>query len=45
MELPLREGLWLERWTQYRYRSESGAMDKGVVNFAAHGKTGQAAAT
>lgn len=44
LELPLKEGLWLERWTQYRYRSESGAMDKGVANFAAHGKTGQSSA-
>lgn len=40
MELPLKDGLWLERWGQYRYRSESAAMDQGVANFAAHGKTG-----
>lgn len=44
MELPLREGLWLERWAQHRYRQESSAMDSGVANFAAHGKTGQATA-
>jgi enoyl-CoA hydratase/carnithine racemase len=40
MELPLKEGLWLERWMQHRYRSESSAMDSGVANFAAHGKGG-----
>ncbi len=40
MELPLREGLWLERWAQHRYRQESSAMDAGISNFAAHGKTG-----
>ncbi len=40
MELPLREGLWLERWEQHRYRSFSDSMDQGVANFAAHGKTG-----
>jgi enoyl-CoA hydratase len=45
LELPLREGLWLERWTQHRYRSESTAMDQGVANFAAHGKTGAPAAS
>lgn len=44
IELPLKEGLWLERWTQYRYRSESAAMDSGVANFASHGKRGQATA-
>lgn len=43
MELPLKEGLWLERWAQYRYRSESAAMDSGVANFAAHGKDGKPA--
>jgi len=40
MELPLKEGLWLERWMQYRYRNESGSMDQGVRNFAQFGKTG-----
>ena len=40
MELPLREGLWLERWMQHRYRSESGAMDSGVRDFAANGRQG-----
>jgi enoyl-CoA hydratase/carnithine racemase len=44
LELPLKEGLWLERWMQHRYRSESAAMDHGVANFAAHGKTGASAA-
>lgn len=40
MELPLKEGLWLERWMQHRYRSKSSSMDQGVVAFAAHGKDG-----
>ena len=40
MELPLKEGLWLERWMQHRYRSQSASMDHGIANFAAHGKTG-----
>lgn len=44
LEMPLKDGLWLERWTQHRYRNESAAMDQGVANFAAHGKTGVAAA-
>lgn len=35
LELPLSEGLWLERWMQYRYRNASDAMDKGVSDFAA----------
>lgn len=35
LELPLKDGLWLERWMQYRYRSESAAMDQGIENFAA----------
>lgn len=39
MELPLKDGLWLERWTQYRYRSQSSAMDEGVAAFAAVGKS------
>ena len=38
MELPLKEGLWLERWMQHRYRSESSAMQRAVANFAEHGK-------
>ena len=42
MEMPLRDGLWLERWSQHRYRQESSAMDSGVANFAAHGRTGVA---
>ena len=42
MEMPLRDGLRLERWAQHRYRQESSAMDSGIANFAAHGKTGAA---
>lgn len=38
MEMPLKDGLWLERWTQQRYRAESHAMDQGVANFAAGDK-------
>ncbi|SFU09276.1 enoyl-CoA hydratase/isomerase family protein [Paraburkholderia aspalathi] len=38
LEVPLKEGLWMERWVQHRYRSESDAMDSGVAHFAAHGK-------
>jgi enoyl-CoA hydratase len=33
-ELPLSDGLWLELWTQHRYRSRSQAMDAGVADFA-----------
>ena len=40
MELPLREGLWLERWMQHRYRSESNVMDSGVRGFAGNGGQG-----
>ena len=40
MELPLKEGLWLERWMQHRYRSESSAMDSGVRDFAANSRKG-----
>lgn len=41
MELPLRDGLWLERWMQYRYRNVSDSMDKGVAAFAEK-RSGQA---
>ena len=34
-ELPLRDGLALERWMQFRYRSESPAMVQAVSQFAA----------
>jgi enoyl-CoA hydratase len=34
LELPLKEGLWLERWTQHRYRAESPALEAGVRDFA-----------
>ena len=30
-------GLWLERWTQQRYRAQSQAIDQGVADFAAGG--------
>ncbi|MGC4250357.1 MAG: enoyl-CoA hydratase/isomerase family protein [Sphingobium sp.] len=39
LELPLKEGLWLERWMQHRYRNESGALDAGVARFAAGHKS------
>lgn len=35
LELPLRDGLALERWMQFRYRQESPAMAAGVHRFAA----------
>lgn len=35
LELPLRDGLQLERWIHHRYRTESGAMDRGIAGFAA----------
>lgn len=35
LALPLKEGLALERWTQFRYRSESGSLAAGVQAFAA----------
>ena len=38
MEMSLKDGLWLERWTQHRYRSESPSMNQGVADFAARGK-------
>jgi enoyl-CoA hydratase len=34
IELPLRDGLWLELYQQHRYRASSDAMDKGVAEFA-----------
>jgi enoyl-CoA hydratase/carnithine racemase len=34
IELPLKDGLWLELYQQHRYRSASNAMDKGVADFA-----------
>ena len=37
LELPLKDGLWLERWTQFRYRNESPSLTAGVQAFAAHG--------
>lgn len=35
LDLPLQDGLALERWTQFRYRHESPAMAAGVRQFAA----------
>lgn len=35
LELPLKDGLALERWMQFRYRHESPAMLAGVQQFAA----------
>jgi enoyl-CoA hydratase len=35
MELPLKEGLQMERWMQFRYRNESPAMLAGVRRFVA----------
>ena len=35
LELPLKDGLALERWMQFRYRHESPAMVAGVRQFAA----------
>lgn len=40
MELPLKDGLQLERWTQYRYRTASASLEAGVREFATHGKDG-----
>lgn len=34
LELPLQDGLQLERWMQYRYRNESPALAESVRNFA-----------
>jgi enoyl-CoA hydratase/carnithine racemase len=38
LEMPLRDGLALERWMQHRYRVESPSLEAGVHGFAAHGK-------
>lgn len=35
LELPLRDGLQLERWLHQRYRTESGALDGSIAAFAA----------
>lgn len=40
LEIPLKDGLAMERWMQHRYRVESPALAAGVHNFAAHGKDG-----
>lgn len=39
LELPLNEGLSLERWMQYRYKTESPSLLANVQNFAARSKT------
>lgn len=38
VELPLKDGLALERWTQYRYRTDSPSLEAGVRRFAKYGK-------
>ncbi len=38
LEIPLRDGLALERWMQHRYRVESPSLEAGVRGFAARGK-------
>jgi enoyl-CoA hydratase/carnithine racemase len=40
IELPLKDGLAMERWMQHRYRVESPSLEAGVLDFAAHGKDG-----
>lgn len=40
MELPLKDGLWLERFTIQRYRNESPALANSVHAFASQGKDG-----
>ena len=37
MELPLSEGLRYERWMQHRYRTQSPALEAGVLGFAGKG--------
>lgn len=37
LELPLRDGLALERWSQFRYRNESPSLQASVRAFAAQG--------
>jgi enoyl-CoA hydratase/carnithine racemase len=37
IELPLKDGLWLELYQQHRYRARSDAMDRGVADFAKGG--------
>ncbi|MBC8745966.1 enoyl-CoA hydratase [Paraburkholderia sp. WC7.3g] len=39
LELPLKEALWLERWTQYRYRIASPALADGVQMFATRARS------
>ncbi|WP_025602077.1 enoyl-CoA hydratase/isomerase family protein [Burkholderia sp. WSM2230] len=38
LEMPLNDGLWMERWMQYRYRTESPSLAASVHDFAQHGK-------
>ena len=40
-ELPLKDGLMLERWTQFRYRNESPSLAAGVHEFAKGNKEGR----
>ena len=44
LDLPLKDGLALERWMQFRYRHESSAMLAGVQEFAAGGGASRPAA-
>jgi enoyl-CoA hydratase/carnithine racemase len=43
MELPLKDALWLELYQQQRYRAKSGAMDRGVADFAHGAASGSSA--
>jgi enoyl-CoA hydratase/carnithine racemase len=38
LEIPMKDGLWLERWMQYRYRNESPSMIASVQDFATKGR-------
>jgi enoyl-CoA hydratase/carnithine racemase len=40
LELPLNDGLGLERWMQVRYRNESPSLEAGVRRFAERGGSG-----
>lgn len=42
LEVPLQDGLSLERWMQYRYRNESASMLQAVHGFAGTAKDGPA---
>ena len=40
LELPLKDGLALERWMQFRYRSASPALEASVRDLARGGQDG-----